>query len=207
MSINAVIVGQDRAKRCWGTGDPLMEPYHDLEWGVPVRDDRLLYEHLTLDSFQAGLSWRTILNKREAFRRAFDGFDPERIVRYGARDVARLLGDPGIVRNRQKVEAAISNARTFLAMKDVGESFSDFLWSFTGGQTLLGKAARRWDEVPAHSPESDAMALALRQRGFRFVGTTICYAFMQAVGIVDDHMVGCFRYIPRRRGRAGQGTT
>lgn len=191
-------------KRCWGTGDALMESYHDLEWGVPVRDDRLLYEHLTLDSFQAGLSWRTILNKRQAFRRAFDGFDPERIARYGARDVARLLGDPGIVRNRQKVEAAISNARTFLAMKDVGESFSDFLWSFTGGQTLLGKAARRWSEVPAHSSESDAMALALRQRGFRFVGTTICYAFMQAVGIVDDHMVGCFRYLPRRRGPAGQ---
>jgi len=179
----------------------LMEPYHDLEWGVPVRDDRLLYEHLTLDTFQAGLSWRTILNKREAFRRAFDGFDPERVARYGARDVARLLGDPGIVRNRQKVDAAISNARTFLAMKDVGESFGDFLWSFTGGQTLLGKAARRWDEVPAHSPESDAMALALRQRGFRFVGTTICYAFMQAVGIVDDHMVGCFRYVPRGRRR------
>ena len=168
---------------------------------MPVRDDRLLYEHLTLDSFQAGLSWRTILNKREAFRRAFDGFDPERIARYQTGDVARLLGDPGIVRNRQKVEAAISNARTFLAMRDVGESFSDFLWSFTGGQTLLGKAARRWDEVPAHSPESDAMALALRQRGFRFVGTTICYAFMQAVGIVDDHMVGCFRYIPRGRRR------
>jgi DNA-3-methyladenine glycosylase I len=188
-------------RRCWGTGDPLMEPYHDLEWGVPVRDDRLLYEHLTLDSFQAGLSWRTILNKREAFRRAFDGFDPERIAGYGPRDVARLLSDPGIVRNRQKVDAAISNARTFLAMKEVGESFSDFLWSFTGGQTLLRKAARRWEEIPSHSPESDAMALALRQRGFRFVGTTICYAFMQAVGIVDDHMVGCFRYVPRRRGR------
>jgi DNA-3-methyladenine glycosylase I len=176
-----------------------MEPYHDLEWGVPVRDDRLLYEHLTLDSFQAGLSWRTILYKREAFRRAFDGFDPERIARYGAPDVARLLSDPGIVRNRQKVEAAIANARTFLAMQEVGESFSDFLWSFTGGKTRLGRSARRWDEIPASSPESDAMATALRQRGFRFVGTTICYAFMQAVGIVDDHMVGCFRYQPRRR--------
>jgi DNA-3-methyladenine glycosylase I len=178
-----------------------MEPYHDLEWGVPVRDDRLLYEHLTLDSFQAGLSWRTILNKREAFRRAFDGFDPERIARYGPRDVARLLGDSGIVRNRQKIEAAISNARTFLAMQEVGESFSDFLWSFTGGQTHFGKAARRWDEIPASTLESDAMALALRQRGFRFVGTTICYAFMQAVGIVDDHMLGCFRYVPRGRRR------
>ena len=202
MGNNAAIVGQDRVKRCWGTGDPLMEQYHDLEWGVPVRDDRLLYEHLTLDSFQAGLSWRTILYKREAFRRAFEAFDPERIARYGRGDVARLLGDPGIVRNRQKVEAAISNARTFLAMQEVGESFSDFLWSFTGGRTLLGKAARRWDEIPSHSPQSDAMALALRQRGFRFVGTTICYAFMQAVGIVDDHMVGCFRYVPRRPRRS-----
>jgi DNA-3-methyladenine glycosylase I len=189
-------------KRCWGTGDPLMAPYHDLEWGVPVRDDQLLYEHLTLDSFQAGLSWRTILYKREAFRRAFDGFDPERIARYGERDVARLLLDPGIVRNRQKVAAAIANARVFVAMKEVGESFSDFLWSFTGGKTLFGKSARRWEEIPAHSPESDAMTQALRQRGFRFVGTTICYAFMQAVGIVDDHMVGCFRYIPRRPRRA-----
>ena len=185
-------------KRCWGTGDPLMESYHDLEWGVPVRNDRLLYEHLTLDSFQAGLSWRTILHKREAFRRAFDGFDPERVARYGNRDVRRLLRDPGIVRNRLKVEAAISNARAFLAMQEVGESLSDFLWSFTGGKTFLGRSARRWEEIPAHSPESDAMAQALRQRGFRFVGTTICYAFMQAVGIVDDHIVGCFRY--RQRG-------
>ncbi len=191
-------------KRCWGTGDPLMEPYHDLEWGVPVHDDRLLYEHLTLDSFQAGLSWRTILYKREAFRLAFDGFDPARIANYGPQEVARLLNDPGIIRNRQKVEAAISNARTFMQMQAVGESLSDFLWSFTGGETRRGKAARRWDEIPASTPESDAMALALRQRGFRFVGTTICYGFMQAVGIVDDHLVGCFRYTPRRSRRIGQ---
>jgi DNA-3-methyladenine glycosylase I len=185
-------------RRCWGTGDPLMESYHDLEWGMSVRDDRLLYEHLTLDSFQAGLSWRTILYKREAFRRAFDGFDPELIARYGRADVTRLMNDAGIIRNRQKIEAAIANAQAFLAMQQVGESFSDFLWSFTGGRTRLGKAARRWQDIPASTPESDAMAAALRQRGFRFVGTTICYAFMQAVGIVDDHMVGCFRYRPRR---------
>ena len=189
-------------RRCWGTGDPLMEPYHDLEWGTPVRDDRLLYEHLTLDAFQAGLSWRTILYKREAFRRAFEGFDPERIARYGDREVARLMGDAGIIRNRQKIEAAVGNARVYLAMKEVGESFSDFLWSFTGGETKLGRSARRWEQIPASSPESDAMAAALRQRGFRFVGTTICYAFMQAVGIVDDHMVGCFRYQRRRPPRA-----
>jgi DNA-3-methyladenine glycosylase I len=175
-----------------------MEPYHDLEWGTPVRDDRLLYEHLTLDSFQAGLSWRTILYKREAFRRAFDRFDPERIARYGKRDVARLMRDAGIIRNRQKIEAAIANAQAFLAMQEVGESFGDFLWSFTEGETRVGKAARRWQDIPSSTPESDAMAAALRQRGFRFVGTTICYAFMQAVGMVDDHMVGCFRYRPRR---------
>jgi DNA-3-methyladenine glycosylase I len=185
-------------KRCWGTGDPLMESYHDVEWGTPVRDDRLLFEHLVLDSFQAGLSWRTVLYKREAFRRAFDGFEPERIARYGRQDVARLLRDPGIIRNRQKVEAAIANARCYLTMRDAGESFSDFLWSFTGGDTRLGRAARRWEDIPSRSPESDAMADALRQRGFRFVGTTICYAFMQAVGIVDDHQRGCFRYRPRR---------
>jgi DNA-3-methyladenine glycosylase I len=188
-------------RRCWGTGDPLMEAYHDLEWGTPVRDDRLLFEHLTLDCFQAGLSWRTILYKREAFRRAFDGFDPERIARYGKADVARLLRDAGIIRNRLKIEAAIANARAYLTMRDVGESFSDFLWSFTGGGTRLSKTARRWQDIPAHSPESDAMAAALKQRGFRFVGTTICYAFMQAVGMVDDHMAGCFRYRPRRSRR------
>ena len=187
-----------QVRRCWGTGDLLMEPYHDLEWGVPVRDDRLLYEHLTLDSFQAGLSWRTVLYKRENFRRAFEGFDPERIAGYGKRDVARLLRDSGIIRNRQKVEAAIANARVYLAMQKAGESFTHFLWSFTAGRTKLGKSACRWDEIPTHSPESDAMAKALRERGFRFVGTTICYAFMQAVGIVDDHLVGCFRYRPRR---------
>lgn len=187
-------------RRCWGTGDPLMEVYHDEEWGVPVRDDRLLFEHLTLDSFQAGLSWRTILYKRDAFRRAFDGFDPRRIAAYGRRDVARLLRDPGIIRNRQKIEAAIVNARIVVAMWEVGESLGDFLWSFTGGRTLLGRPARRWEQIPARSPESDAMALALRQRGFRFVGSTICYAFMQAVGMVDDHMVGCFRYVARLRG-------
>lgn len=188
-------------RRCWGTGDPLMEAYHDDEWGVPVRDSRTLYEKLVLDSFQAGLSWRTILYKRENFRRAFDGFRPEQIARYGERDVQRLLTDTGIIRNRQKIEAAIANARAFQQMESVGESFSDFLWSFVEGKTLLGKPARRWEGIPAHSAESDAMAAALRQRGFRFVGTTICYAFMQAVGMVDDHLTGCYRYQPRRPSR------
>lgn len=190
-----------RLRRCWGTGDPLLELYHDNEWGVAVRDDRLLFEHLTLDSFQAGLSWRTVLAKRDNFRRAFDGFDPERVARYGRRQVARLLRDAGIIRNRQKIEATIGNARAYLELQAAGEPFSRFLWSFTGGRTKLGKAARRWQDLPTHSPESDAMAAALKARGFRFVGTTICYAFMQAVGMVDDHMVGCFRYRPRRPAR------
>jgi DNA-3-methyladenine glycosylase I len=192
----------DSVRRCWGSGDSLMTSYHDLEWGVPVREDALLYQHLVLDGFQAGLSWRTILYKRENFRRAFDGFDPERIAAYGKRDVARLMRDAGIVRNRQKIEAAITNARAFLALIEADGSFSDFLWSFTGGRTKLGKAARRWQDIPTHTPESDAMAKALQARGFRFAGTTICYAFMQAVGIVDDHMVGCFRYRPRRPRRS-----
>ncbi len=189
-------------RRCWGSGDPLMAAYHDQEWGVPVRDDRILYQHLVLDSFQAGLSWRTILYKRENFRRAFDGFDPERIAAYGKRDVARLMRDAGIVRNRQKIDAAIGNARAYMALIESEGSFSDFLWSFTGGRTKLGKAARLWQDIPAHTPESDAMAKELQARGFRFVGTTICYAFMQAVGMVDDHMVGCFRYQPRRPRRS-----
>jgi len=180
----------------------LMAAYHDQEWGVPVRDDALLYQHLVLDGFQAGLSWRTILYKRENFRRAFEGFDPERVAAYGKRDVARLMRDAGIVRNRQKIEAAIDNARAYLALIERDGSFTDFLWSFTGGKTKLGKAARRWQDIPTHTPESDAMAKALQAHGFRFAGTTICYAFMQAVGMVDDHMVGCFRYQSRRPRRS-----
>jgi len=179
-----------------------MAAYHDQEWGVPVRDDALLYQHLVLDGFQAGLSWRTILYKRENFRRAFEGFDPERVAAYGKRDVARLMRDAGIVRNRQKIEAAIDNARAYLALIERDGSFTDFLWSFTGGKTKLGKAARRWQDIPTHTPESDAMAKALQAHGFRFAGTTICYAFMQAVGMVDDHMVGCFRYQSRRPRRS-----
>src|SRR3990172_2799986 len=192
----------DSVRRCWGSGDPLMTSYHDLEWGVPVRDDALLYQHLVLDGFQAGLSWRTILYKRENFRRAFEGFDPERVAAYGKRDVARLMRDAGIVRNRQKIEAAIDNARAYLALIERDGSFTDFLWSFPGGKTKLGKAARRWQDIPTHTPESDAMAKALQAHGFRFAGTTICYAFMQAVGMVDDHMVGCFRYQSRRPRRS-----
>ena len=184
-------------RRCFGTGDPLMEAYHDLEWGMPVHEDRALFEKLILDSFQAGLSWRTVLHKRDAFRRAFRGFDPERIARFTARDRRRLLDDAGIIRNRLKIDAAITNARAYLRLQEEIGSFAEYLWSFTGGKTLRPRSARSWRQVPTHSRESDALSRDLQARGFRFVGTTICYAFMQAVGMVDDHLVTCFRFQPR----------
>jgi DNA-3-methyladenine glycosylase I len=170
-----------------------MITYHDTEWGLPVRDPRLLFEHLVLDGFQAGLSWAVILNKREQFRRAFDGFDPERIARYDGRRVQRLLADPGIVRNRAKIEAAIGNARAFLAFGGAGESFSDFLWRFVDGVPRVNRW-RRLRQIPARTAQSDRMSAALKERGFRFVGSTICYAFMQAAGLVNDHLVTCFRH-------------
>jgi DNA-3-methyladenine glycosylase I len=184
---------EDRV-RCFGEGDPLMAAYHDEEWGVPVHDDRLLFEHLTLDIFQAGLSWRTILYKRKNFRRAFDGFNPKKISKYTEGDIVRLLSDPGIVRNRLKIQATINNAKVYLEIQKSFGSFDDYIWNFTDHQTLRGHGAICWDEVPTSSPESDAMAEDLKSKGFKFVGTTICYAFMQAVGMVDDHLVGCFRY-------------
>lgn len=180
--------------RCFGDGDALMARYHDEEWGVPVFDDRELFEKLLLDGFQAGLSWRTVLHKRENFRRAFDGFDPEAMARYDAKDLERLLADAGIIRNRLKIEAAIANAQAFLDFQAREGSFSEFLWSFMGGKTLRRRPrASGWGQVPAKSPESEAMSKALKARGFKFVGPTICYAFMQAVGMVDDHLTGCFR--------------
>jgi DNA-3-methyladenine glycosylase I len=183
--------------RCFGTGDPLMEAYHDEEWGVPVFDDSLLFEKLLLDGFQAGLSWRTVLHKRENFRRAFDGFDPAKMACYGERQRRRLLNDAGIIRNRLKIDAAITNAQAYLAYREQKGSFSEFLWSFTGGETLRKERVRSWADVPTSTPESDAMSKALKAEGFRFVGTTICYAFMQAVGMVDDHLESCFRYQKR----------
>jgi DNA-3-methyladenine glycosylase I len=176
-----------------------MAAYHDDEWGVPVFEDRLLFEHLSLDLFQAGLSWRTVLLKRDAFRHAFQGFDPQRIARFTDRDVRRLLTDAGIIRNRRKIEATICNARAYLDLQETQTSFGHYLWDFVGGETLRRKPARTWDEIPTSSPESEAMAKDLKAKGFRFVGGTICYAFMQAVGMVDDHLVGCFRYQPGRR--------
>jgi len=186
---------EDRV-RCFGEGDPLMAAYHDREWGVPIHDDRLLFEYLILDCFQAGLSWRIILNKRKNFRRAFDGFHAKKIAQYSEEDVERLLSDAGIIRNRLKIEATIENAKAFLRIQDSQSSFDQYIWSFTGFKTLKGSGAIFWEEVPTSSPESDAMSEDLKKRGFKFVGTTICYAFMQAVGMVDDHLVGCFRYRP-----------
>lgn len=179
--------------RCgWAGDDPLMVAYHDDEWGVPAHDDRKLFEMLLLEGAQAGLSWRTILHKRAAYRRAFAGFDPRKVARFGAADVRRLLGDEGIVRNRLKVRAAIENARAMLLVQHERGSFDAYAWSFVGGKPLVNRP-RSMADVPARTPESDAFSQSLRERGFRFVGSTIVYAFMQACGLVDDHVRGCFR--------------
>ncbi len=180
--------------RCEWAGDlPLYVAYHDEEWGVPVHEDRRLFEFLNLEGAQAGLSWLTILKKRDNYRRAFDGFDPEVVARYDEAKVAALLADSGIVRNRLKIAAAINNARAFLQVREEFRSFDAYIWQFTGGGTRQN-AWRSLREVPARTPESDAMSRDLRRRGFRFVGSTICYAFMQATGMVNDHETGCFRH-------------
>lgn len=180
--------------RCdWAGDDPLMVAYHDTEWGIPCRDDRELFERLLLEGFQAGLSWRTILHKRENFRAALDGFDPERIAAYGEADIARLLADPGIVRNRLKVNGAVTNARAWLALREREDGTSGFLWSFAPDRRVVQPRAMTYRDLPAATPESDAMSKALKRLGFTFVGSTICYAFMQSVGMVDDHASGCHR--------------
>jgi len=181
-------------KRCWvGGDDPLMLAYHDEEWGVPVHDDRALFGKLVLDGFQAGLSWRVILHKRARFLEVFDGFDPERMARYDRRKITQLLRDPGIVRNRQKVAAAVTNARAFLEFQAREGAFAPFLWRFVGGATKQNRR-RSLRDLPSRTRQSDAMSEALGARGFRFTGSTICYAFMQAVGMVNDHLVTCFRH-------------
>jgi DNA-3-methyladenine glycosylase I len=186
--------------RCgWAGSDPLYIAYHDEEWGVPLHDERKLFEMLILEGAQAGLSWITILRRREGYRRAFDGFDPEKIARYDGRKKARLLLDEGIIRNRAKIEAAVLNARAFLEVKEETGSFDRFLWQFVGG-TPKRNRWKELKEIPPETPESKAMSKELKRRGFRFVGPTICYAFMQAVGMVNDHLTGCFRY---REVRAG----
>ena len=180
-------------QRCpWAQSEPSIG-YHDSEWGVPLHDDRALFEFLVLEGAQAGLSWSTILNKRENYRRLFDGFDPRRVARYTPKKVDHLLQDAGIVRNRLKVESAVTNARAFIAVQKEFGSFDAYVWRFVDGSPRQN-AWRAFRQVPARTAESDALSHALRRRGFRFVGSTICYAFMQAVGMVNDHVVSCFRY-------------
>jgi DNA-3-methyladenine glycosylase I len=180
--------------RCaWCESTALYRAYHDREWGVPVHSDRRWFELLVLDGAQAGLSWRTILEKRAGYRRAFDRFDPRKVARYDARKIRALLADPGIVRNRLKVASAVANARAFLAVQREFGSFDRFVWRFTGGRPVRN-AWRTLKQIPARTELSDAMSAELRERGFKFVGSTICYAMMQAAGMVNDHLVSCFRY-------------
>ncbi|TAL52287.1 DNA-3-methyladenine glycosylase I [Pandoraea sp.] len=181
-------------ERCaWCEGFDAYRQYHDLEWGVPLRDPLALFELLMLEGAQAGLSWATILKKRDNYRRAFDGFDPEKIARYDERKMAQLLADPGIVRNRAKVGAVVQNARAYLEMRERGQRFDAFLWDFVGGRTRQNAWSGR-HAVPASTAQSDAMSKALKKLGFKFVGSTICYAFMQSAGLVNDHVTTCFRH-------------
>ena len=180
--------------RCkWAGTDPIYIAYHDTEWGVPLHEDRKLFEFLILDGAQAGLSWITILKKRQNYRQAFDHFDPQKIARYDSHKVDQLLSNPGIIRNKLKIEATVLNARAFLSIQNESGSFDAYIWQFVGGRTRKN----RWktlSEVPAYSDESKAMSNDLKKRGFKFVGPTICYAFMQAAGMVNDHVMDCFRY-------------
>lgn len=192
---------KNRLNRCTWPKSELDIAYHDAEWGVPVHDDRLLFEFLILEGAQAGLSWSTILKKRDNYRRAFDSFDARRIASYDARKVNKLLADPGIVRNRLKVAAAVKNAKAFLAVQTEFGSFDAYLWQFVGGRPIQN-SRKSLTEIPARSSESDAMSEDLLRRGFKFVGPTICHAFMQAVGMVNDHTVDCFRHAEIKRQRS-----
>ena len=183
----------DGRSRCAWPSSPISIAYHDREWGVPLKNDRKLFEFLVLDAAQAGLSWEIILRKREGFRAAFDDFDPEKIARYDEQKIRELLADAGIIRNRLKIESAISNARAFLAVQKECGNFASYIWQFVGGKPKIN-ARRSLKDIPATSEESDAMSRALKKRGFRFVGSTICYAFMQAAGMVNDHAINCFRH-------------
>jgi len=181
-------------KRCWWAGeDPLYVAYHDHEWGVPCRDDAKLFEMLLLESAQAGLAWITILRKRENYRKAFSQFDPTKIARYGKRQKERLLANPGIVRNRLKIDSSIRNARVFLEIQQEFGEFASFLWAFVGGKPIVNRFRRR-DQIPASTPLSDAVSKELKRRGMNFVGSTICYAYMQSVGLVNDHLLDCPQY-------------
>ena len=180
-------------KRCWNTDKPLYIKYHDEEWGVPVHEDQKLFEFLVLDGFQAGLSWWLILERREAFREAFDGFDPKKVAKYTAEDVERIMEASGVVKNRAKIAAAINNAQQLLKVQKEFGSFDAFIWQFVKGKTIQN-AFTKLSDLPAETEESRAMSRELKERGFKFVGPTICYAFMQAAGLVNDHLVDCFRY-------------
>ena len=181
-------------KRCeWANKNDIEQSYHDNEWGVAIHDDRSLFEFLVLEGAQAGLSWSTILRKREGYRKAFDNFDAWKISQYSETDVSRLLADPEIIRNRLKIKGAITNARAFLQVREQFGSFDRYIWQFVNGRPIQN-SWRKTTEIPSSSPESEAMSKDLQKRGFKFVGTTICYAFMQAVGMVNDHVVSCFRY-------------
>ncbi|MCY4471378.1 MAG: DNA-3-methyladenine glycosylase I [Kistimonas sp.] len=182
------------AQRCpWCRGDPLSRLYHDQEWGVPCREDTTLFEFLILEGAQAGLSWRTVLHKRDNYRRALDGFDPYKVAAYDPQKIHLLLQDAGLIRNRMKLESAVINANAFLRVRDSYGSFAEFIWSFVEGQPLTGQI-RSPADLPVSTPQSEAMARVLKKKGFRFVGGTICYAFMQATGMVNDHQLDCFRY-------------
>ncbi len=190
----------DKKSRCpWCMGSEIYVRYHDEDWGVPERDDQRLFAKLILDGAQAGLSWITILRKRDTYYTAFDGFDPKKIAKYSEKKVAELMADPGIIRNRLKVNAAITNAQAYLKVEKEEGSFSNYLWQFVGGKTLHNP----WSspDIPTSTPESDAMSKDLKKRGFKFVGSTICYAFMQAVGMVNDHREDCFRYKQLRKAK------
>lgn len=180
-------------QRCDWARTELSIAYHDQQWGVPTHDDRTLFEFLILEGAQAGLSWETILKKREGYRRAFAEFDPARVARFAKRDITRLLNDPGIVRNRLKVESAVTNAQCFLKVQKEHGSFDAYIWQFVDGKPILNRR-KTLKDIPATTPESDAMSKALKKRGFRFVGSTICYAYMQAMGLVNDHATTCFRH-------------
>jgi DNA-3-methyladenine glycosylase I len=185
-------MAKEKIRCTWCTSDPLYVAYHDEEWGVPSKDDRHLFEMINLEGAQAGLSWLTVLKKRENYRKAFDGWDPEVVARYKQKKIEALLSDAGIIRNRLKVNASIENAKAYLQLRDEGQTLSDFLWKYCDGKPIINRWTAR-QRVPASTPLSDQMSKDLKKRGFRFVGTTICYAFMQAVGIVDDHSLDCWR--------------
>lgn len=188
----------DKLTRCpWCGDDPLYVRYHDTEWGVPVRDDRLLFEMLILEGAQAGLSWITVLRKRENYRRALAEFDPEAVARFPKRKIDSLMRDPGLIRNRAKLESAVGNARVFLDVRESYGSFADYLWEFVDGEPVRNRF-RSIDQVPSSTPLSDALSKDFKKRGFKFVGTTICYSYMQAVGLVNDHITRCFRYRDKR---------